>query len=226
MLYKNSIVELEITDIDYEGLGIAHLDEYTIFVRDALIGEKVKARIEKVGKNIAFAKAIFHIVKSPNRINPPCPYYVKCGGCNMMHMSYEEELAIKQKTFTNKISKMVKNPPISHVIGSDNPYNYRNKIQLPVGYIDDSYVVGFYQERSHNIIPSNSCLIENEKSRLIINEVIELLNESSIYPYDEEKNTGDIRHLVLRVNSKNEFMLILVVREMKDKVLKLLLILF
>ena len=100
MLYKNSIVELEITDIDYEGLGIAHLDEYTIFVRDALIGEKVKARIEKVGKNIAFAKAIFHIVKSPNRINPPCPYYVKCGGCNMMHMSYEEELAIKQKTFT------------------------------------------------------------------------------------------------------------------------------
>ena len=84
MLYKNSILELEISDIDYEGLGISHYEEYTIFVRDALIGEKVKARIEKVGKNIAFAKAIFHIVKSPNRINPLCPYYVKCGGCNMM----------------------------------------------------------------------------------------------------------------------------------------------
>lgn len=221
MLYKNSIIELQISDIDYEGLGIAHYEEYTIFVRDALIGEVVKTRIEKVGKNIAFGKAIHHLVKSPNRINPPCPYYVKCGGCNMMHMTYEEELDIKMKTFTQTINKMVKNPPISKIVASDEIYNYRNKIQLPVGYLEDSYIVGFYQERSHNIIPSDSCLIENEKARIIINEVIELLNESSIYPYNEDNNTGDIRHLILRVNSKNEFMLILVLREMKDKVLKL-----
>ena len=221
MLVKNAILELEITDMDYEGLGIAHYDEYTIFVKDALVGEVVKARIEKVSKRIAFSKAIFHIKKSPKRITPPCKYYAKCGGCNMMHMSYEEEIEMKKNFFINTISKMVKNPPIEGVIVSDNPYNYRNKIQLPVGYNDDSFIVGFYQERSHNIIPSDECLIENENARKIINEVIELLNESNIYPYDEENHTGDLRHLVLRCNSKNEFMLILVFRENKPKIHKL-----
>ena len=221
MLVKNAILELEITDMDYEGLGIAHYDEYTIFVKDALVGEIVKARIEKVSKRIAFSKAIFHIKRSPSRIIPPCKYYAKCGGCNMMHMSYEEEIEMKKNFFINTISKMVKNPPIECVIKSDNPYNYRNKIQLPVGYNDDSFIVGFYQERSHNIIPSDECLIENENARKIINEVIELLNESNIYPYDEENHTGDLRHLVLRCNSKNEFMLILVFRENKPKIHKL-----
>ena len=169
-------------------------------------------------KNIAFGKAIFHVVKSPNRITPPCGYYAKCGGCNMMHMTYEEEMKMKKQFFINTISKMIKNPPIEDVISSDNPYNYRNKIQLPVGYVDDSFVVGFYQERSHNLIPSDSCLIENEYARKVINEVIELLNESNIYPYNEENHTGDLRHLVLRTNSKNEFMLILVFRDNKPKI--------
>ena len=220
MLLKNAILELEITDLDYEGLGIAHSDGYTIFVKDALVGEVVKARIEKVGKNIAFGKAIFHIKKSPNRINPPCPYYAKCGGCNMMHMSYEEEMKMKKQFFIATINKMVKDINISSVVCSDNPYNYRNKIQLPVGYVDDSFVVGFYQERSHNLIPSDSCLIENENARKVINEVIELLNESNIYPYDEATHKGDLRHLVLRTNSKNEFMLIMVFCEMKPKITK------
>ena len=218
MLLKNAILELEITDMDYEGLGIAHYDNYTIFVRDALRGEVVKARIEKVSKTIAFAKAIMHIKRSPNRIIPPCKYYDKCGGCNMMHMNYEEEIEIKKNSFIATISKMVKNPPITGVITSDNPYNYRNKIQLPVGYINDSFIVGFYQERSHNIIPSDTCLIEHESARTVINEIIEMLNESNIYPYNEENNTGDLRHLVLRTNSKNEFMLILVFRENKAKI--------
>ena len=77
MLLKNAIIELEITDMDYEGLGIAHYENHTIFVKDALVGEVVRARIEKVSKTIAFGKAITHIIKNPNRINPPCKYYSK-----------------------------------------------------------------------------------------------------------------------------------------------------
>lgn len=218
MLLKNAILELEITDMDYEGLGISHYENYTIFVKDALVGEVVKARIEKVSTKIAFAKTIFHIKKSPNRIYPPCKYYTKCGGCNMMHMTYEEEIEMKKKFFINTISKMVKYPPVEYVISSDNPYNYRNKIQLPVGYLDDSFIVGFYQERSHTIIPSDSCMIENELARNVINEILCLLNESNIYPYNEENNTGDLRHLILRTNSINEFMLIMVLRENKPKI--------
>ena len=220
MLLKNSIIELEITDMDYEGLGISHYEDHTIFVRNALVGEVVRARIEKVSKTIAFAKAVEHITKSPNRIYHPCKYYNKCGGCNMMHMSYEEELNMKKSFFINTISKMVKNPPIQDLISSDNPYNYRNKIQLPVGYVNDKFIVGFYQERTHNIIPSDECLIENSLARNVINEILDLLNESNIYPYNEETNTGDLRHLVLRTNSKNEFMLILVIRENKPKIHK------
>lgn len=220
MLQKNAILELEITDMDCEGLGISHVDGYTVFVHNALVGEVVKARVERVTKTIAFAKAIHHLKYSSERITPPCPYYAKCGGCNMMHMKYEEELRIKRNAFETTISKMVKNPPIKRVVGSDTPYNYRNKIQLPVGYENDEFVVGFYQERSHNIIKSDSCLIENENARTIINEVLELLNESNIYPYIEENHMGDLRHLVLRVNSKNEFMLIMVVKENKPKIAK------
>ena len=218
MLLKNAILELEITDMDYEGLGIAHEDNYTIFVKDALVGEVVRARIEKVSTKIAFAKTVQIIKKSPKRIIPPCKYYSKCGGCNMMHMDYQEEIEMKKNFFINTISKMVKNPPVEEVISSDNPYNYRNKIQLPVGYMNDSFVVGFYQERSHNIIPSDSCMIENENARTVINDVLRLLDDSNIYPYNEETHTGDLRHLILRTNSKNEFMLIMVLRENKPKI--------
>mgnify|MGYP002514225206 CR=1 FL=1 len=104
MLLKNAIIELEITDMDYEGLGISHYENYTIFVRNALVGEVVRARIEKVSKTIAFAKAVNHIKKSPNRITPECGYYDKCGGCNMMHMTYEEEIKMKTNFFINTIS--------------------------------------------------------------------------------------------------------------------------
>lgn len=222
MLLKNAILELEITDMDCEGLGIAHMEGYTIFVRNALVGEIVKARVERVTTKIAFAKAIFIVKGSHERREPICKHYDKCGGCNMMHMSYEEELKIKLNSFKTTINKMVKNANIKDIIPSDNPLYYRNKIQLPVGYNDDHFIVGFYQERSHHIIPSDVCYIENKEARLIINDLLDLLNESNIYPYDENTNTGDLRHIVLRCNSKGEFMIILVVMKIKDKILKLI----
>ena len=220
MLLKNGIVELTITDIDYEGMGIAHYEGYTIFVNNALEGEKVRALILKVGKNIAFAKTLDIITYSKERMIPPCPYYAKCGGCNMMHMSYQEELKMKQKCFKKTLEKMLGPVEVEKVIGAESPYYYRNKIQLPVGYEDDKFVVGFYQPRSHNIISSDECMIENKGARKIVNKVLDLLNSDTIYPYDEETNTGDIRHLIIRSNAKNEYMLILVFREIKPKIMK------
>ena len=220
MLLKNAIIELEITDTDYEGFGIAHYEGYTIFVSNALETEVVRALILKVGKNIAFAKTLDIIKYSKERMIPPCPYYAKCGGCDMMHMSYQEELRVKGKCFKKTLEKMLGKVKVNPVVGAKSPFYYRNKIQLPVGYIDDKFVVGFYQPRSHNIIPSDNCMIENKETRKIINHILELLNNDTIYPYDEATNTGDIRHLILRVNEKNEFMVILVFREMRAKVMK------
>lgn len=221
-LLKNAILELEITDMDCEGMGISHYEEYTIFVKDALIGETCKALILKATTKIAFAKTIAILKRSNHRAIPSCPYFGKCGGCNLMHMDYEMELSFKEHALKNTINKMVKDFEFGHIVKADEILHYRNKISLPVGYDDEGFIVGFYQERSHNIIPSNICYIENSAARGIINELIGYLNESNIYPYDEMTHTGDVRHLVLRVNSKNEFMLIMVVREIKDKIIKLL----
>lgn len=220
MLLKNAIIELTITDIDYEGLGIAHYEGYTIFVSNALEGEVVRALILKVSQKIAFAKTLDIIKYSKERIIPPCEYYAKCGGCNMMHLSYQEELKIKEKCLKKTLEKMLGEVKVEPVISAQSPYYYRNKIQLPVGYINDKFVVGFYQPRSHNIIPSDTCMIENKGARKIINQILDLLNNDTIYPYDEISNTGDIRHLILRVNEKNDFMVILVFREMKPKIMK------
>ena len=222
MLLKNAILELKIDDIDCEGLGISHLDGYTIFVKNALVDEVVKALILKVGNNIAFAKTIEVLKRSEARINPRCSYSSRCGGCNMQHMTYTEEMRVKTEALRKTIHKMVPDAIISEGIPAKNPEHYRNKIQLPVGYQDNHFVVGFYQERSHNIIASNDCLIEHPSARIIINEILALLNESNIYPYDEISNTGDLRHLILRVNSSNEFMVVFVVMKMKTKIAEII----
>lgn len=208
MLKKNDIINLTITDYDYDGFGISHLFEYTIFVKEALIGEEIEALVLRVtNNNIVFAKVLNIIKKSPNRIEPNCSYYHLCGGCNLLHMDYQEELKFKEKTLKNTLNKMVKDIDIEPIIYNENPFNYRNKISLPIGF-DGKFVVGFYQERSHNIIPSKSCLIENKNARIIIDKILQLFNESNLI------NQPDIlRHLILRSNLNDEFMMTIVVKK-------------
>ena len=210
MLEKNQIIELEITDFDYDGFGISHFDNHTIFVSDALIGEKHLVKLLKVNKTIAFAKSEKIIIKSPNRVEPKCPYYKLCGGCNLMHLNYEEQLKVKVNALKNTLTKMIGEVKLEEVIKADRIWNYRNKISLPVGNYNNGLVTGFYQKRSHNIISANSCLIEQEGSRIIVQKILKILEENNFSSYDELAFKGDIRHLVLRANTRSEFMLIVV----------------
>jgi len=222
MLNKNEIIELVITDFDYDGYGISHHDGYTIFVANSLIGEKVLAKILKVNKTIAFAKTETILSSSKERREPPCPYYQLCGGCNLMHLSYNEQLKVKVNALRNTLNKMIDVKDINPIVKADNIYNYRNKISLPVGSDENGLIVGFYQKRSHHIIPSTNCLLEQSGAREIVNEVLSILNKNKFSAYDEISFKGDIRHLVLRANHKGEFMLCVVANNNIEKLKKVL----
>lgn len=217
MLKKNDIVDLVITDYDYDGYGIAHLFDYTIFVKEALVGEEIKTLILKVSNNnICFGKIVDIIKKSPERIEPLCPYYHLCGGCNLAHMSYQEELRLKESSFKNTIKKMVKDVKINPIIKADDIYYYRNKISLPIGY-DNDYIVGFYQERTHNIIPSSTCLIENKYAREVVFSLLDEFRKYNLSVYSDNNESGLLRHLILRSNLEDKFMLTIVsTKENKD----------
>ncbi|MGM9971360.1 MAG: 23S rRNA (uracil(1939)-C(5))-methyltransferase RlmD [Anaeroplasmataceae bacterium] len=207
----DEILELNIVDIDYQGLGIAKINDFPIFVNNALPGEKVVARITRVTKNIATAKNLKILEESKLRNNNICPYYEECGGCNIMHLNYDYQLEYKTKITRETIKKVSGlTPKINKCEANPNIYGYRNKIQVPLGVRDGEIISGFYQEKSHTIIPMKNCLIEPTLSSIIIEYIKGCLKKYNISIYDELTHKGLMRHIMLRVNSKNEIMIVLV----------------
>jgi len=219
MYTKNQILEVEITDMSESGEGIGKVDGYTLFVKDALIGDFVKAGLTKVKKNYAFARVVEIIKPSHDRINPPCAYHRQCGGCQIMAMSYDAQLRYKENKVKNDLVRIggfdrdfidsISEP----IIGMDNPYRYRNKAQYPIGLSKDGEIIaGFYAGRTHSIISNTNChlgVIENED---ILNAVIRFMNERRIKPYDENTGKGIVRHVLIRKGfTTGEIMVCLVI---------------
>ena len=215
---KNQEYIVEIIDNGIDGEGIAKINDYTIFVPQTTKGEKVKILIVKANKNFAFAKVIEIIEKSEYRIEEDCTTYKRCGGCSMRFLDYEETLNIKEQSVRNCINKEVKrNIKINKTIGMGNPYNYRNKLQYPLGVNKNGEpVMGVYAKRSHEIIPVHKCHIQNELSENIAKDVFEFLKSNKVQMYNEENQTGLVRHIVIRIGIlTNEVMLILVLNKKK-----------
>lgn len=212
MIIKNEEYIVDIVDNGYQGEGIAKIDGITVFIDNAIKGEKAKIKILKVLKNHAYGKIEKIIETSPNRSKQDCNTFNKCGGCNLRHIKYEETLKIKKSIVENNIKKAgLENIYINNCIGMDNPYNYRNKLQYPVGMIDDTPVMGVFAKRSHRIIPTNYCYIQNKLMQKIANDTFEFIKANNIPVYNEEKQTGEIRHIYLRIGIKtNEVMLVIV----------------
>ena len=215
---KNEEYFLDIIDNGIDGEGIAKINDFTIFVPQTTKGEKVKVLIVKVNKNFAFGKLIEIIKKSNNRAEPDCKTYKRCGGCSFRFLDYEETLNIKEQTVKNCIKKEVKrNIKINKTIGMGNPYNYRNKLQYPLG--EDkagNAVMGVYAKRSHEIIPVHNCHIQNKTAERIAKDIFEYLNNKNITMYNEETQTGLMRHIVIRVGvNANEVMVIMVLNNKK-----------
>lgn len=212
MIKKNEEYIVEIVDNGYQGEGIAKIDGMTVFVDNVLKGEKVKIKILKVLTSQCYAKALEILEKSKNRNMSDCTSYDKCGGCNLRHINYLETLRLKKYIVETNCKKIgIENVEIKDCIGMENPYNYRNKLQYPVGIDKEKPVMGVFAKRSHRIIPNEKCNIQNKLTQEIAKDMFQYIVDNNIPVYNEQNNTGEIRHIYLRIGIKtNEVMLVLV----------------
>ena len=201
---KNQIVELYIDDIGNEGEGIGHIDGYALFLKDAVIGDKVRAKIIKTKKNYGFARVEEVIEASKDRVSPRCSKARQCGGCTLQHLAYEKQLEnIEEK--------------MEPILGMEEPFYYRNKAQFPVGYDKEgNLITGFYAGRTHHIIDCTHCMIQHPVNEQILLKVLDYMKKNNITAYDEKTHKGLVRHIVTRVGFKTgEIMVCLVVNGSK-----------
>lgn len=216
MLQKNEIYEVEIIDNGYQGEGIAKIDNFPIFIQNAIKGEIIKTKILKVQSSFAYGKILEIIKPSKERVEADCTEYSQCGGCNLRHIKYEHTLSIKKAIVENCMYKAFnKEIKIENVIGMENPMYYRNKLQYPVGVNKENKpVMGVYSSRTHNIIPVSKCYIQNETCNSIANDIFEFIKQNNITAYNEETLEGTVRHIVIRIGVKtNEVLVTIVVND-------------
>ena len=211
---KNKEYIVNIIDNGFEGEGIAKIEDYTIFIPGAIKGEKIKILIVKVQASYAFGKIMDIIEKSEHRIEPDCATYKRCGGCNLRHVDYEETLNIKQNAVQSLVNKTLKNPiEVKKTVAMGNPYNYRNKLQFPVGIDKNGEpIIGVFANRTHEIIPIQGCAIQDIKSIQIAKYVVDAIKKYNLSAYNENTGKGLMRHVIVKVaKSTGEYMVILVV---------------
>ena len=211
---KNKEYVVDIIDNGFEGEGIAKIDGFTVFIPNAIKGEKIKILIVKVLSSHAFGKIIEIIEKSEYRVDEECTTYKRCGGCNLRHIDYEETLNMKQRAVQNLVNKSLKNKvEVKPTWGMGNPYHYRNKLQYPIGVDKNgNATVGVFANRTHEIIPVENCLIQESQANRIAKDLIELINKYNISVYDEASQKGLVRHVVIKTGFRShEVMVILVI---------------
>ena len=210
---KNKEYEVDIIDNGYDGEGIAKIDDFTIFINGAIKGEKCKILIVKVNKSFAFGKLIEIIKKSENRVDSDCSTYKRCGGCSLRHIKYNETLNLKRDMVQNLVNRTLDNKiKVNNVIGMDNPYHYRNKLQYPVGLDKKgNSIIGVFAKRTHEIIEVGNCLIQNKEAEKVTKGVFKFIKENKIPVYNEITRQGAIRHIIVKIGIKtNEIMCVIV----------------
>ena len=191
MFKKNDMVEITIEDMTNEGEGIGHADGYTLFVKDAVIGDRILARItEKI------------LEASSDRVTAKCPEARRCGGCRLQELSYEKQLAFKEEIVRKNLERIggFRDIPMEPIMGMEDPWRYRNKAQYPIGFSkkDGKIVAGYYAGRTHSIIDVRDCLLSPEHNADILRAVVAFAETYHIEPYDETTGQGLLRHLLVR----------------------------
>ncbi|MCI5954480.1 MAG: 23S rRNA (uracil(1939)-C(5))-methyltransferase RlmD [Lachnospiraceae bacterium] len=216
---KNDIVTVTIEDMGSEGEGIGKSDGFTLFVKDAVVGDTVEARIVKPKKNYAYARLEKLLTPSPYRAEPKCKYYRQCGGCQLQALSYEKQLQFKQEKIRNNLIRIGGFEPeyvdarMEPIVGMDEPWHYRNKAQYPVGTDKDGNIVtGFYAGRTHSIIANTDCALGAAENKEILERILEYMRENKVSAYDEETGKGLVRHVLIRKGfTSGEIMVCLVI---------------
>lgn len=194
---KDDEIELVIEDIGADGEGIGKVNGYTLFIKDALVGDKVKVKVIKTKKSFGYGRLLEIVEPSPFRIEPKCEIAKQCGGCQLQHCDYKKQLEYKEKKVKNclirigNFDKDLIDSVMEPIIGMEDPYYYRNKAQFPIGRNKDGEVVaGFYASRTHSIIDTSHCYIQAEANQEILTRVKEFINAYKIEIYDEESQIG------------------------------------
>lgn len=224
MMQKNEIVKVKIEDIGVGGEGIGKVDGYTLFIKDAIIGDVVEAKVMKAKKNYGYARLMNVLTPSKDRVEEPvCPMARKCGGCQIQEMKYPAQLKFKESKVRGNLERIGEVPSelldqIMHpAVGMDGegmqPFRYRNKAQFPIGTDKDGRVIaGFYAGRTHSIIGNTDCVLGVEVNEEILNCILDFMEEFDIPAYDEVKHKGLVRHVLLRYGFKtDEIMVCLVI---------------
>ena len=211
---KNKNYALEITGMTHEGQGVGRIEGLAVFIDGALEGEQVEARIIKLNKTYAVGKLHAILRPSPGRAEPFCSAYRRCGGCNLQHMNYTAQLEFKTKLVRDNLERIggLKDVIVHETIGMKQPMNYRNKAQYPVSEVNGSVITGFYAARSHDVIDSKDCGIQDTESDKVRRIVREFIVEKGIPAYNETTGKGLLRHIVTRVGfNTSEVMVVLVI---------------
>lgn len=220
-IQKNDRMTVRIHDIGTEGEGIGKADGFTLFVKDAVPGDVVEARIVKVKKNYAYARMEKVITPSPFRVEPKCAYHRQCGGCQLQALTYEKQLQFKQDKIRHNLVRIggfdeaevdKKTEPI---IGMEDPWRYRNKAQYPIGRSREGKIVtGFYAGRTHSIIANTDCALGAAENREILEIILQYMEKNGVSAYDEAAGSGLVRHVLIRKGfTSGEIMVCLVINK-------------
>ena len=216
---KDDIVTLTIDDIGTNGEGIGRTEGITLFIKDALPGDMVRAKIMKMKKTYGYARLMEILKESTMRTTPPCPEHKRCGGCQIQALSYGSQLKFKENKVRNNLKHIggFENPKVLPTLGMQEPYRYRNKAQFPVGYDKEgNLVAGFFASRTHNIIPVQDCLLGKEGNGRILSLILDTMKSYGVSAYDEKTGKGCVRHILIRYGEKTgEWMVCFVINGKK-----------
>ena len=213
-LEKNDIVTVMIEDITTSGEGIGKVDGYTLFIKDTVIGDLAEVKIIKAKKTYGYGKLMKIVTPSQNRVEPRCPVAKTCGGCQIQEMNYDSQLLYKQNVVINNLKRIggLSDFEMCPIIGMDEPYNFRNKAQYPVGQDNNGkLVMGFYAAHSHVIVDNMDCCIGAPINAGILAKVKDFMLTYNIKPYNEFEHTGLVRNILIRVGATSGQVMVCVV---------------
>lgn len=216
---KNDLIKLTIEDIGTDGEGIGRYDNMTFFVKDAVIGDTVLAKIMKLKKNYGYARLVEIKEASPNRVEPRCLYARSCGGCQIQQMDYQSQLAFKQRKIRGNLIRLggfaeeYIDDIMEPVVGMEEPYFYRNKAQFPIGRnAEGEIIAGFYAGRTHSIIANTDCILGVPVNKQVLETVLGFMRDYGVSAYDENTKKGLVRHVLIRYGfDTKEIMVCLVI---------------
>lgn len=209
---RGQVYEIRIERLGTSGEGVGRYENFTVFIPQALPNERVLTVIEEVKKTYARGRIQKILQESPARVTPLCEIYDECGGCQLQHLSYEEQLHAKRAQVVDALTHIGKLPQIlvNETLRADDTWNYRNKMQFPIGLHKGRLVVGCFAQGSHRIINTENCHIQRSANNELANTVREVAEKLHIPVYNEDTHKGILRHIVGRVGRRGELMAVIV----------------